>query len=110
MSIPPSLPAGYRGGATGEEVIRKGLGKGGVTPKPVWPRWLLDKLGDAAVAELNEKAADNVPVTDWPKRLRELLRRLSERDPDARIESETQRIYNEIRRSGGGGGGTIMKM
>jgi hypothetical protein len=104
VSIPPSLPAGYRGGQTGEEVIKKGLGKGGVTARPVWPRWLLDKLGDAAIAELNAKAADNVPMTDWPKRLRELLRRLSERDPDLKIEATTHQIYQQLRRSGGGGG------
>ena len=103
VSIPPSLPAGYRGGQTGEEVIKKGLGKGGVTARPVWPRWLLDKLGDAAIAELNAKAANDVKSEDWPARLKKLIKNLDTRDPDAKVEAETQRIYNQIRRGGGGG-------
>ena len=64
---------------------------------------MLDKLGDEAVAELNKKAANDVKIEDWPARLKKLIKNLDTRDPAAKVEAETQRIYNQIRRGGGGG-------
>ena len=107
LSIPPSLRAGLRGGFTGEELMKKGLGTGGVTSRPVWPRWLLDKLGKAAIAELNTKAAADIAIVDWPERLKKYLKNLDAQEPG--VEAKTQEIYMQIKR-GGGGGGPVLKM
>ena len=94
MSIPPSLRAGLRGGFTGEELMKKGLGTGGVTARPVWPRWLLDKLGKAAIAELNAKAASDIAIVNWPERLKKYLKNLDAQEPG--VQAKTQEIYQQI--------------
>ena len=101
MSIPPSLRAGLRGAFTGEALLKKGLGTGGVTDRPVWPRWLLEKLGEAAIKELNKNAADNVPLSEWSKRLKKYLSDLDAREPATNILATTQQIYQQIRRAAG---------
>ena len=110
VSIPPSLRAGLRGAFTGEALLKKGLGTGGVTDRPVWPRWLLEKLGEAAIKELNKNAADNVPLNEWSKRLSTYLKNLDAREPATGILAKTQEVYQQIRRSGGGGGGPVLKV
>ena len=105
MSIPPSLRAGLRGAFTGEALVKKGLGTGGVTDRPVWPRWLIEKLGEEAVRELNEKASANVPLSEWSKRLKKYISDLDTREPSTGIKAKTQEVYQQIRSSGGGGGG-----
>ena len=108
MSIPPSLRAGLRGAFTGEALLKKGLGTGGVTDRPVWPRWLMEKLGEAAIKELNEKASKDVPLSEWSKRLKEYLNKLDAREPSTGILAKTQEVYQQIRRSGGSGGRSLM--
>jgi len=121
--IPSMLRAGFRGAQTGEELLRRGLGKGGVAAKPLWPRWLLDVLGGAAVESVEKAAASKSPI---PSSTVEYLKNLDANTP-RNVEGETRRVYEILvgspgtragRRprpvrgsvpTGGGGGGTVRK-
>ena len=117
------LRAGFRGAQTGEELLRRGLGKGGVSARPLWPRWLLDVLGGAAVESVEKAAASKSPI---PSSTVDYLKNL-DANSSRNVEGETRRVYEILvgspgtragRRprpvrgsapTGGGGGGTVRK-
>jgi len=85
------------------------LGRAGTARAPVWPRWLLEKIGEVMAAEVAALVKDG---TVLPPQVEEYLKNLAVRSSDARLTVEPTLVLNEkakvIVTSGGGGGGPRM--
>ncbi len=104
VSIPPSLRPGLRGAPTGEALLGRELGKGGVTGRFTWPRWLLEKIGQAAIDELEKEAEAGTPFGDLDDALKSLLKNLDTNDDKKDVVEEVKKVYNR------GGGGPVLKL
>ncbi len=87
-----------RGAPTGEALLGRELGKGGVTGRFTWPRWLLEKIGQAAVDELEKEAEAGTPFGDLDDALKDLLKNLDANDEKKEVVKEVQKVYRHIPR------------
>ena len=96
-AIPTVTPRmGLRGAEDVRELMRRGLGRGGLTAKPVWPRWLLEMLGAGAVSEVEKAAEGKLPV---PKLTKDYIKNIDDNHPEQEVEEEVKKTYSKL---GGG--------
>lgn len=76
----PPLRFGMRGAASGRELLRRGLGRGGTTRAAYFPAWFLDIVGEAMAEEMIASQEEGKPISDEGQKF---LEGVAERHPEA---------------------------
>jgi len=93
-AVPPGgfASPGLRSTLDARYLAPHNLGRAGTTRAPVWPRWLLEKIGEVMAQEVAALVEDG---TVLPPQVEEYLKNLAARNNDARLTIEPTLVLNE---------------